>query len=112
MHLVILPLKEESVILAFYHKRDKLYRKLRHQINCSPEQKVLRFLNYIIFAYTENYFILKTIQSTIEEDEKVSKLGQESNENPNLGFSGLDNYFGLRYQPVSMDEIPNFLTFA
>ena len=45
MHLVILPLKEESVILAFYHKRDKLYRKLRHQINCSSEQKVLQFLN-------------------------------------------------------------------
>ena len=27
MYLVILPLGTESVILTFYHKRDKLYRK-------------------------------------------------------------------------------------
>ena len=112
MHLVILPLKKESVILAFYHKRDKLYRKLRHQINSSSEQKVLEFLNYIVFAYTENYFISKTIQSTIEADEKLSQLGQESNGHPSLGFLGPENFFGMGYKPVGMDEIPNFLTSA
>lgn len=110
MHLVVLPLQEESVILVFYHKRDKLYRKLRHQISGSSEQKVLQFLNYIIFAYTENYFISKTIQATIESDEKLSLLGQENNGNPNMGFLGPDNYFGIGYQPVKMDEIPNFLS--
>lgn len=110
MHLVILPLKTESVILAFYHKRDKLYRKLRHQINCLSEQKVLQFLNYIIFAYTENYFISKTIKSTMESDKKLSQLGQEYNERPDFGFLGSNNYFGMGYHPVSMDEIPNFLT--
>lgn len=110
MHLAIFPLQEESVILAFYHKRDKLYRKLRHQFNGLSEQKVLQFLNYIIFAYTENYFISKAIQSTIESDEKLSLLGQENNGNPNLGFLGPDNYFGIGYKPVKMDEIPNFLS--
>jgi hypothetical protein len=110
MHLVILPLQEESVILAYYHKRDKLYRKLRNQINSSSEQKALQFLNYVIFAYTENYFISKTIQTTIITDEKLSLLGQENNGNPNMGFLGPDNYFGIGYQPVKMDEIPNFLS--
>lgn len=110
MHLAILPLKNESVVLAFYHKRDKLYRKLRHQINSSSEQSVLCFLNYLIFAYTENYFISKTIQSTIETDEKLSLLGQENNENPHLGFLEPDNYYGVGYQPVREDEIPNFLS--
>lgn len=110
MHLAVLPLKEGSVILAFYHKRDKLYRKLRHQINSMQEHNVLRFLNYIIFAYTENYFISKTIQSTIESDEKLLKLGRENSGNPDLGFLGPDNYFGMGYQPIGMDEIPNFLS--
>lgn len=109
MHLVVLPLKEESVILAFYHKRDKLYRNLRHQINCTSKAKVLHFLNYIIFEYTENYFISKNIQSTIEKDEKLSQLVQENNGYPNLGFLGPDNYFGLGYRPICMDDIPNFL---
>lgn len=110
MHLVILPLQEESVILAYYHKRDKLYRKLRNQINSSSEQKVLQFLNYVIFAYTENYFISKAIKTTIITDKKLSLLGQENNGNPNMGFLGPDNYFGIGYQPVKMDEIPNFLS--
>lgn len=110
MHLAILPLKNESVVLAFYHKRDKLYRKLRHQINSSSEQRVLCFLNYLIFAHTENYFISKTIQSTIETDEKLSLLGQENNESPQLGLLEADNHFGVGYQPVKADEIPNFLS--
>lgn len=110
MHLAIFPLQEESVILAYYHKRDKLYRKLRHQINGSSEQKTLQFLNYIIFAHTENYFISKTIKAIIETNEKLSLLGQENNGNPNLGFLGPNNFFGLTYQPVKMDEIPNFLS--
>ena len=109
MHLAILPLKEESVVLVFYHKRDKLYRKLRHQINSLSEQKVLQFLNYIIFAYTENYFISKTIQSTIESNEKLIELGQENSGYPNMGFLEPDNLFGMGYQPIGMDEIPNFL---
>lgn len=110
MHLAILPLKDESVILAFYHKRDKLYRKLRHQMNSSSEQKVLQFLNYIIFAYTENYFILKTIESTIESNDKLLKLGQENSGFPRMGLLGPDNLFGIGYQHIGMDEILNFLS--
>jgi hypothetical protein len=110
MHLAVLPLQTESVILAFYHKRDKLYRNLRHQINSSSEEKVLQFLNYLIFAYTENYFISKSIQTVIETNEKLSLLGQENNENPSLGFLNVDNNFGIGYKPISMYEIPNFLS--
>lgn len=91
MHLVIFPLGTGSVILAFYYKRDKLYRKLRHQINSSSEQKILQFLNYLVFAYTENYFISKTIQKTIESDVKLSLHGQENTGNPSLGFLSFDN---------------------
>lgn len=41
MHIAVFPLEDESVVLAFYHKRDKLYRQLRHQINSSSQEKVL-----------------------------------------------------------------------
>lgn len=110
MHLVILPLQEESVILAFYHKRDKLYRKLRHQLNSISEERCLQFINYLIFAYTENYFISKNIQEIIENDEKLILLGRENNGNPNLGFLNPDNDFGIGYQQVKENEIPNFLS--
>ena len=41
---------------------------------------------------------------------KGTIVGQENNGNPNLGFLGPNNYFGVSYQPVKMDEIPNFLS--
>lgn len=110
MHMAILPLKNESVILAFYHKRDKLYRNLRHQINSSSKEQILEFLNYVIFAYTENYFISKRIQQTIETNENLRKLSQENNEYPELGMLGINNMFGIGYKPITRDEIPNFLS--
>ena len=43
LQIAILPLDGKSVVLAFYHKRDKLYKRLWHQFNCSSEEKCLRY---------------------------------------------------------------------
>jgi len=110
MHLVVLPLKTDSVIIAFYHKRDRIYRKLRHQINSISEKKVLQYLNYLLFAHTENYFLSKTIQTEIESNEKLSLLSTEYNGNPSFGLLGEENFFGRGYKPIGMDDIPNFLS--
>ena len=40
IHIAVLPLEKASVVLVFYHKRDNLYRRLRHQINTSSQEKV------------------------------------------------------------------------
>lgn len=109
MHLCFFPLKNQSVVLAFYHKRDKLYRSLRHQINSSSEDKILRYLNYLLFAHTENYFISKSVKQEIENNDSLQKLSQEANGLPTMGYLNSDNDFGVGYTPVNMDEIPNFL---
>ena len=109
MHLCFFPLKNQSVVLAFYHKRDKLYRSLRHQINLSSEDKVLKYLNYLLFAHTENYFISKSVKQEIENSDALQKLSQETNGLPTMGYLNCDNDFGVGYTPVSMDEIPDFL---
>ena len=110
LHIAILPLNGKSVILSFYHKRDKLYRNLRHQFNSSSKESVLQFLNYIVFAYTENYFISTNIKHEIETNENLQKLSQESNGIPGLGILGPNNLFGIGYKPVSSGDIPNFLS--
>ena len=109
MHLCFFPLKNQSVVLAFYHKRDKLYRSLRHQINSSSEDKILRYLNYLLFAHTENYFISKSVKQEIENNNSLQKLSQEANGLPTMGYLNSDNDFGVGYTPVNMDDIPNFL---
>lgn len=108
-HICVLPLEDCSVILMFYHKRDKLYRNLRHQINSCSKEKTLEFINYVIFAYTENYYISKKIETEILSNQKLQELSREYNGLPGLGMLGPDNLFGLGYKPIEANEIPNFL---
>lgn len=59
MHIAVFPLEDESVVLAFYHKRDKLYRQLRHQINSSSQEKVLQYINYLILSIQKMSIFLR-----------------------------------------------------
>ena len=74
-----------------------------------PEDKVLKYLNYLLFAHTENYFISKSVKQEIENSDALQKLSQETNGLPTMGYLNCDNDFGVGYTPVSMDEIPDFL---
>lgn len=109
LHLCVFPIENETIVLLFYHKRDKNYRRLRHQFNSSSDEQCLKFINYLIFAYTENYFFAKSIKEKIEFDENMIKLSKESNGNPNLGFMDFQEFY-TEYISVSMDDIPNFLS--
>lgn len=55
-HLCVFPFNGSTVILLFYHKRDKSYKSLWHQINSSSREDVLKYINYLIFALADNYF--------------------------------------------------------
>ena len=109
MHICVFPLKHETVVLAFYHKRDKKYQALRHQFNSSSREAVLKYLNWLIFKYTENYFLSRDVRKLIEENEKLQELSQENAGYPHMGvvtpFTLLAGY-----QSVNKDDIPNFLS--
>lgn len=106
----ITDMKDTSVVIAFYHKRDKNYQRLRHQFNSINKETKLMYLNYLIFAYSENYFISKKILNTLETDEALKKLSREINGIPNLGQVNLLDIQNWSYAPVSMNDIPNFLS--
>lgn len=105
LHLAVLPLKEKTMVLAFYHKRDKKYKSLKSQFNSSSRLKKLEFINYLIFAYTENYYLAPQIKEKVRTDEKLILLSQELFGRPNLGHSVAVN----NYKKVEPNEIPNFL---
>ncbi|HFI0435291.1 hypothetical protein QE611_04005 [Streptococcus suis] len=109
LHIAIFPLHHGTIVLAYYHKRDRLYRSLKSQFNSTSKDKKLEFINYLIFAYTENYYISPTIKNIIEESDSLEKLSQELFDSPNLGNLNLSNNFGEDYSPVTPSEIPNLL---
>lgn len=52
LHLAVFPTNDTSVVIAFYHKRDKNYQRLRHQFNSINKAKkvnVFKLLNICIF---------------------------------------------------------------
>lgn len=107
IHISIFPLKDSTAVIAFYHRRDKNYRRFHHQFNCLSRDKKIEYINYWIFKYTENYFFSPTIKTILEEDEKLQLLSQENYGVPNLG-----NIFGLVdliYKEVKSSEITNLL---
>lgn len=109
VHLCIFPIENETVVLLFCHRKEKNYKKLRHQLNSISEEKKFMYINYIMFAYTENYFFSKRIQEKIETDENLKKLSRELNGLPNFGYMDIDSILE-EYEPVKMEEIPNFLS--
>ena len=109
LHLAIFPLYGQSVVLAFFHKGDKFYRRLWHQFNCMNSKEALEYINYLIFKYTENYYIAKKIEKEVISNEALKRLSREYDEMPSLGMLGIDNLWGLGYKPVNKNDIPNFL---
>ena len=91
----------------FYHRRDKNYRGLSHQFNCLSDEEKLRYINYLIFKYTENYFFAPSFKMTIEENPKLAQLSRESNELPNFGYVNIMTM--MQYKPVKITEVPNLL---
>lgn len=110
MHICILPFdNDKSVVLAFYHKRDKLYKGLRHQFNSISKEKKLAYINYLIFAYTENCYISKKVEKELESNEKLIAISQEYNGEPDFGILCPENLYGFNYEAVDINEIPNLL---
>lgn len=109
LHLLVLPLKNASVILLFYHSKDALYRQLQNQFDILSHERKLQYINYLIFAYSSNYYISKSISPEILQNKKLQALAKEIDGRPNWGRVTIEDLFFRSYIPMKMDEIPNFL---
>ena len=109
IHIGVFPMNDYSIVYAFYHRRDRLYRRLHHQMNCMSASKKLQYINYLIFEHTENVYFSKKIEEEIKNNKMIEKLSQEANGLPRFGHLSADNMFGIGYEAVKPEDIPNFL---
>jgi hypothetical protein len=112
MQLCVFPLEKETVIIMFYpEKFDKRYRLFRNEFLRLPEKQKLQYINYLIFAYTENLTLSPHIQSEILKNENLHALANENNGIPNMGFIpiGIGGELKEYFHPISWKEIPNVL---
>ena len=114
MHIAVLPLKEETFVLAFCLRENKKYRELARQMNASSDDKNLRFIFHSIMAHTENCFFSKSVVRIITASENLRTLATEIDGLPLLGeFSGTKEeleFYRKNYKSPGYFEIPNLLS--
>lgn len=104
-HICIFPLKENSLILFFYHKKDERYKLLKMQFQKLSYKSRLEYINWLIFRYTENVFLHPKCQYIIDNDPMLHILCSEIGDGvQNFGFG--DN---CSYIKVLPQDITNFL---
>ena len=91
----------------FHRWDERNYRQFSKQFNCLSEKEKLGIINYLVYKYTENYYLSPRVKNIVKNDDYLSLLSRENNELPNLGFNRL--FEGIDYTPVQPDQVTNLL---
>lgn len=110
LHLAIFPLKESSVIMAFIDKKDKAYSQFIRQFNKLAIDEKTALLNYIVFLYSEEFFLSKKIDEEIMKSEILKivsgKTGVSFTPSDSIHLDSLNRNYSLS----NFKEIPNLLS--
>ena len=75
VHLCIFPFKNSSIVLLFIDKEGiSQYQSFINQFNTYSELERLAIINYILFLYSENIFISKTLPDEIIQSPALKKV--------------------------------------
>ena len=109
LHLCVLPLESETAIILFVESGDVRYRKFRKQFGKLDEESKLGLINYLIFLYTEDYFMAKEIHNKIDLqilNETVNRMPVIWNTSPIKDTKML----GVKFNLSNWPSIPNLLS--
>lgn len=108
LHLCVFPLKDTTAVIIFFEEGEKKYSKFRKQFKKLDDESKLGVINYLIFLYTEDYFLAKELSDKID----ISLFNEVANQTPNVWgttpiveTSVLSNSFDLS----NWNRIPNVL---
>lgn len=78
LHICIFPFESKTEILMFIENTHKRYRKFYKRFNKLSLESKLSIINYIIFLYTEDYFISKSVGDDIIKNESLRNVSIQS----------------------------------
>lgn len=74
LHLCLFPFENTSIVMMFVDSNDKRYRDFAKQFRKKNLEEQLAIMNYILFLYTEDYFVSKQVSKEILENEDLHHL--------------------------------------
>lgn len=87
IHLTVLPLADSTVIMMFVDSHEERYRQFIQQFNACTLEEKLGIINYLIFLYTEDYFISPSISDSILKDKEINEVISQSPDSVGFAFS-------------------------
>lgn len=107
LHLCVFPLKNNTVIMLFCRKHDRKYNRFIKQFSTISAKEKLRYVNWLIYKYSENYYFSPKTDRELLEDNILKELSKEVDGRSNLGFVVSEDY--LKRKKIKPDDIPNAL---
>ncbi|HUM85106.1 MAG TPA: hypothetical protein PLN48_15300 [Lachnospiraceae bacterium] len=71
LHLSILPLSDSTVIMMFVDSNEDVYKSFIKQFKEKTLDEQLGIINYIVFLYTEDYFISPSVPKEVFENASI-----------------------------------------
>ena len=108
LHIAFFPLEKESIVLAFYFRKNRKYENLRKEFERISVKSKLEVLNYLNFQFAENYFFYPPMKKMLKKAKLLRRLSKQLNGVDNLGFVHVWSK-NREAKRIRTDQIPNFL---
>lgn len=76
IHVCVFPFEKTSCIMMFVDGNDKRYRKFYRQFNRLTLEDQLSVITFIMFAYSEEIYLSKTIKDVLIESKELLELAR------------------------------------
>jgi len=111
IHVCIFPFQAESIVLMFIDAKHTRLKSFYRKFSKLTLDDQLSTINFMLFAYSEDYFISRNIDEKLLENQKLIAVSQYTNEIVSLfnDFT-LNDVLGDILTLSHRNEIPNLLS--
>lgn len=74
IHVCALPFKDFSIVMMFVDVNLKKYNNFYRQLSTLPQDTQLAIVNYIIFLYSEDFYMSPSISKKILENKEFKRV--------------------------------------
>lgn len=109
LFVCIFPLKKETIDLMFIDNEKRRYSTFIKQFNKLKKEDKLKSVLFMMFAYSENIFISKNIQSDLKKDYKVKQISKFLTLNVDAPVGVAINEASSQFNLSKAFELENYL---
>jgi hypothetical protein len=110
LHICIFPFNDESLIFMFIDSKSKRYRRFYKQFRKLSLEEQLRVVVYLLFAYTEDFFIHKDLSDEVLNNEVLLGIsGKSPIVTSATPFVDGDKIVQQSYDFSQLSQVPNIL---